>query len=108
MKDLNRCFERISATLSLAGICGVYVLRVKLRKANGRENSKKNARRSGAAGGDTRIAHAATAAYVDSFKAQCACSAVIKRRRSDAAATGSIFLLLDSLCVCLIKFSLSN
>ena len=41
MKDLNRCFERISATLSLAGICGVYVIRVKLRKANGRENSKK-------------------------------------------------------------------
>ena len=41
-----------------------------------------------------RIAHAAIAAYVDSFKAQCACSAVIKRRRSDAAATGSIFIIV--------------
>ena len=45
----------------------------------------KNARRSGAAGGDTRFAPAAIAADVDSFKAQCAWSAVI------TAATGSIF-----------------
>ena len=59
----------------------------------------KNARGSGAAGGDTRFAHAAIAAYVDSFKAQCAWSAVIKRRRSDAAATGSIFIIVFILCL---------
>ena len=58
-------------------------------------SSKKNARGSGAAGGDTRFAPAAIAADVDSFKAQCVCSAVIKRRRSAAAATGSISFVVE-------------
>jgi len=43
----------------------------------------KKARRSGAAGGNTRVAHAAIAADVNSFKAQRACSAVIKRCRDE-------------------------
>ena len=36
--------------------------------------SIKNVRGSGAAGGNTRIAPAAIAADVDSYKAQCVCS----------------------------------